>query len=203
MPESVQITDLLGAVREGDGDSLNRLFEVVYGELKRRAHHRIAASSATLDTTGLVHEAYIKLVSSTDPDWQDRAHFYRVAARAMRQIVIDRARGRLAGKRGGGARMLDLDQVEDLAPTPQTAAETLVALDEALSSLGRQDERLARVVELRFFVGLSVEETARVLEVSDRTVKRDWRLARAFLHQAISPGDSEATPGTDTPPRGA
>lgn len=192
--ETGQITELLGEVRNGDGASLNRLFELVYADLKQRARYRIAESPSTLDTTGLVHEAYVKLASASNPDWQDRGHFYRVAARAMRQILIDRARGRVAAKRGGpSARMVDIDDVQLAGAASDTAAETLMALDEALSRLAQQSERLAKVVELRFFGGLSVEETARVLDVSDRTVKRDWRLARAFLHDAVGPEHQEGS----------
>ena len=162
---------------------MDRLFEVVYEDLKRRAHAQLSGATQTLDTTALVHEAYLKLSGSTQPDWADRQHFFRVAARAMRHIVIDRARSRLTAKRGGGQAPLDLDRVEIGA---DSAAEQMVALDDALSRLAGQDPRLAAVVELRFFGGLTVEETARSLDISERTVKRDWRLARAFLHDMLS-----------------
>jgi RNA polymerase sigma factor (TIGR02999 family) len=186
MPENGEVTHLLGGIRRGDADSLDRLFELVYEDLKRRAHRQLAGSSPTLNTTALVHEAYMKLAAAESPDWQDRGHFFRVAARAMRQIVIDRARSHLAKKRGGGALHADVDVLELGSSDPGVAAETLMALDEALSRLSKQNERLARVVELRFFGGLSVEETAATLEVSDRTVKRDWRLARAFLQETFT-----------------
>jgi RNA polymerase sigma factor (TIGR02999 family) len=177
------VTRLIAAVRAGETDAMDRLFEVVYEDLKRRAHAQLAGSPRTLDTTALVHEAYLKLSGSARPEWADAQHFFRVAARAMRQIVIDRARSRLTAKRGGGQALLDVDRIEVGA---DSAAEQMVALDDALSRLSRQDPRLAAVVELRFFGGLSVEETARSLDVSDRTVKRDWRLARAFLHEMLT-----------------
>ena len=176
------VTELLAAVRDGQDGSFERLFEVVYEDLKRRAHFQLGASSPTLNTTGLLHEAYLKLAGVETPDWNDRQHFFRVAARAMRQIVIDRARRHLAQKRGGGEAPLDLDAVQVAA---DDAADRMVALDDVLSRLAERDPRLAQVVELRFFGGLSVEETGETLGVSTRTVKRDWRLARAFLHDAL------------------
>jgi RNA polymerase sigma factor (TIGR02999 family) len=177
------VTQLIAAVRAGEGDAIDRLFEVVYEDLKRRAHAQLSGSARTLDTTALVHEAYLKLSGSARRDWVDAQHFFRVAARAMRQIVIDRARSRLRAKRGGGQVLVDLDRIEVGA---DSAAEQIVALDDAISRLSRQDPRLAAVVELRFFGGMSVEETARSLDVSERTVKRDWRLARAFLHGVLT-----------------
>lgn len=180
---SPSVTHLLAAVRNGEDGSFDRLFEVVYDDLKRRAHAQLSGSTPTLNTTALVHEAYVKLAGAADPDWNDGQHFFRVAARAMRHILVDRARKHLARKRGGGRAPLDLDRLEIGV---DTAADRLVSLDEALSRLAEQDGRLAEVVELRFFGGLSVEETARALGVSDRTVKRDWRLARAFLHERLS-----------------
>jgi RNA polymerase sigma factor (TIGR02999 family) len=191
MGQSEPITDLLISVREGDQDSLDRLFELVYDDLKRRAHHQLVGSTPTLNTTALVHEAYVKLAGAANPGWQDRTHFFRVAARAMRQIVIDRARGHLAQKRGGGAVPVNLDDLQVGAASPDAAAEALMALDDALSRLAEQNERLSQVVELRFFGGLSVEETARALDVSDRTVKRDWRLARAFLQEVLTEGEEQ------------
>ncbi|MEM7414751.1 MAG: ECF-type sigma factor [Gemmatimonadota bacterium] len=182
-----QVALLLDGVRDGDAAALDQLFALVYGELKARAHLQ-RSSSPTLGTTALVHEVYLKLAGSSR-DWNDRAHFMRVAARAMRQILIDRARRRTAHKRGGGAAVVTLEEMAVAAESPEGAAETLMALDDALLRLGRQSERLAHVVELRFFGGLSVEETAEALGVSDRTVKRDWRLARAFLHDAMDAPD--------------
>lgn len=177
------VTSLLVAVRQGEAGSFERLFEVVYEDLKRRAHYQISSTPHTLNTTGLLHEAYVKLAGSESQDWADGQHFYRVAARAMRQIVIDRARERVAQKRGGGLVPADIDGIQ---VGVESAADQMVALDQALSRLGEQDHRLAQVVELRFFGGLSVEDTARTLDISPRTVKRDWRLARAFLLDALS-----------------
>jgi RNA polymerase sigma factor (TIGR02999 family) len=186
MQDADPITSLLAAARQGEAGALDRLFELVYADLKRRAHLQRAGSTPTLSTTALVHEAYVKLASSSRADWADRAHFMRVAARAMRQILIDRARRQLAAKRGRGARPVTLEEVAVAMESPDSAAETLMALDDALLRLARQSERLAQVVELRFFGGLSVEDTATTLGVSDRTIKRDWRLARAFLEEALA-----------------
>ena len=191
MSDAQEITQLLAAVRDGSPGSLDRVFELVYDDLKRRAHYQLAGSSPTLNTTALVHEAYVKLATGSNLEWQDRVHFFRVAARAMRQIVIDRARSYLTQKRGAGAVPVNLNDLELGATGPEEAAETLMALDEALSRLAGQNERLSQVVELRFFGGLSVEETAEALEVSDRTVKRDWRLARAFLQEALTRDGTE------------
>ena len=186
LPEPDTITHLLAEVRAGHPGSLDRLVELVYDDLKRRAHFQLAGASHTLDTTALVHEAYVKLTSGMSPEWEDRTHFFRLAARAMRHILIDRARHHLAQRRGGGAAHVDLDAVEVAMPSPDAAAETIMALDEALSRLAEQSPRLAQVVELRFFGGLPVDETAAALGVAERTVKRDWRLARAFLQEALS-----------------
>jgi RNA polymerase sigma factor (TIGR02999 family) len=190
MPPDGEITGLLAALREGDAGALDRLFPIVYHELRQRAHRQLAARRPgdTLSTTVLVHEAYLKLTGSACRDYHDGSHFFAVASRAMRQILVDYARRHAAAKRGGGhAVSLDPDRVADPG-----RAEELLELDEALSRLELLDERLARVVELRFFGGLSVEEAGEVLGISPRSVKRDWRKARAFLFQAIS--------GADAPP---
>ena len=186
MADSDDITQILAAVRDGDSEALDRLFEVVYQDLRHRAHLQRAGASPTLNTTALVHEAYLKLAGAGNQDWNDRQHFFRVAARAMRQIVIDRARQHRTAKRGGGAAPVTLDELRLGDVDAASAAETFMALDAGLSRLADQSPRLAQVVELRFFGGLSVEDTAATLEMSTRTVKRDWRLARAFLHQALS-----------------
>jgi RNA polymerase sigma factor (TIGR02999 family) len=183
MPIEGEITGLLAALREGDRGALDRLFPLVYRELHDRAHRQLARRRPgdTLSTTALVHEAYLKLTDSAHQSYQDRVHFFAVASRAMRQILVDYARRTAAAKRGGGhAVSLDPEAVADLG-----RAEELLALDEALTHLEKLDGRLARIVELRFFGGLSVEETSDALEISPRTVKRDWRKARAFLYQAI------------------
>lgn len=195
-PVTEQVARLLDAARNGEAGALDDLFGVVYTELKHRAHLQRGGASPTLGTTALVHEVYLKLAGSRR-DWNDRTHFMRVAARAMRQILIDRARRQLADKRGGGLRAVTLDEVAVAADSPDGAAETLMALEEALLRLGEQSARLAQVVELRFFGGLSVEETAQALGVSDRTIKRDWRLARAFLQESLE--DSGEPVGDDGP----
>lgn len=181
------ITELLTALRDGDRTALDRLFPLVYAELHDRAHRQLARRRPgdTLSTTALVHEVYLKLTDSAHQSYQDRVHFFAVASRAMRQILVDYARRMTAAKRGGGlAVSLDPDQLGNPG-----RAEELLALDEALARLEGLDERLARNVEMRFFGGLSVEETAEALGVSPRTVKRDWRKARAFLFAAIRGGD--------------
>lgn len=178
------ITRLLVSLREGHREAWNDLFPLVYEELRAIARRRTASGSdRTLGTTALVHEAYLKLFDRTRLTVNDRKHFFALAARAMRQILIDHARRRGAAKRGGDLRRLDLD---DATIAVDDRAGELLALDEALQRLARLDERMARVVELRFFGGLSVEETAEVLEVDPRTVKRDWRKARAVLYQELS-----------------
>jgi RNA polymerase sigma factor (TIGR02999 family) len=179
------ITQILSSAREGNRRALDEVFARVYGEVRRiaRAQLRRAGAHHTLSTTAVVHEAYLRLVGSPTIAWEDRAHFYAVAATAMRQILLNHARHHLTAKRGGGARTLPLDSVD--APVDARAAE-LLELDDALTRLAAVDERLARVVDLRFFAGLSVEETARILGVTDRTVKRDWRAARAFLYREIA-----------------
>ena len=186
MTETNEITRLLHEFRDGDRSAFDRLFEVVYDELRRRARFQLRDSGrSSLATTGLVHEAYLKLVATGDPDWESRRHFYRVAARAMRQIVIDRARRHRAAKRGGGSVPLDIDRM----PIPvDDASEQLVALDAALLRLESESPRAARVVELTYFTGLSVEEAAEVLEISPRTVKRMRQFGRAFLHRELATG---------------
>jgi RNA polymerase sigma factor (TIGR02999 family) len=178
-----EITALLSALSRGDRSALDRLYPLVYGELHQRAHGQLARfrPGDTLSTTALVHEAYLKLTGAAGQSFQDRVHFFSVASRAMRQILLDYARRAIAAKRGGG-QAVSLDP----AGTPDPGRpEELVALDEALDRLAAADERLARIVELRFFGGLSVEETAEAVGSSPRTVKRDWRKARAFLYQAL------------------
>ena len=179
------VTRLLAALRRGDRGALDQLMPLVYRELHERAHRQLAAHrpGETLDTTALVNEAYLKLVDAASAGWQDRAHFFAVASKVMRQIIVDYARRSAAKKRGGRVGAPLLDSREEIA-APVRAAE-LVELDEALKDLERLDERLSRIVELRFFGGLSVEEAAEVLDVSPRTVKRDWRKARALLYEAM------------------
>jgi RNA polymerase sigma factor (TIGR02999 family) len=182
--EPGEITRLLVSISEGDRDAINRLFPVVYAELRGLAHRRLAhlRRGDTLQTTALVHEVYIKLLGTARPEWNDQRHFFAVASRAMRQITVDYARSQSAQKRGGDTPPLTLD--EQYLPVADRAHE-LVALDQALTALEGLSERPARIVELRFFGGLSVEETAAVMNVSERTVKREWQKARAFLFDAL------------------
>lgn len=180
-----EITRLLEACSSGERDAFDRLIPLVYGDLRAIAHGRLVSERPdhTLNTTAIVHEAYIKLVDQATATWRDRAHFFAVAARVMRHILIDHARERTAEKRGGGALHLPLD--ERLAGAEPRLVE-LLALDEALSRLGERDARLERVVECRFFGGMSMEETAESLGSSLRTTERDWKRARTYLYQALS-----------------
>lgn len=179
-----EITGLLVAWREGRTEASDLLFPLIYDELHEVARRLLRRRRAgeTLRTTALVHETYLRLVDQTRVEVGDREHFFALAARAMRHILIDHARRQNAEKRGGGAIRVTLSGND--TPVEARGAE-LVALDEALQELERLDPRLVRVVELRFFGGLSVEETAVALDLSDRTVKRDWRKARAFLYATI------------------
>jgi len=182
---SVNVTRLLSRLGEGEQQALDKLFPAVYGELRRIAHvQRYGESSETLNTTALVHEAYFKLVDHNEVDWRDRTHFFAVAARAMRQVLVDHARKRSAKKRGGKTPNLSL---EDAPPAKGTDHydDTLLVLEEALQKLEEMDERQGKVVECRFFAGLTVEETAQALDVSPSTVKRDWRTAKAWLYREM------------------
>jgi RNA polymerase sigma factor (TIGR02999 family) len=183
--ECSETTQLLRAWADGDPGALERLTPRVYTELRRIAGHfmRDERPGRTIQTTALVHEAYLKLIDVTSVDWQHRAHFFAVSAQIMRHILLDRARRRVAAKRGGVAPRVNLDEVPDIG---SGRARELIALDDALNAMAKVDPRKARVVELRFFAGLSVEETAEVLKVSSDTVKRDWRLARAWLLAELS-----------------
>jgi RNA polymerase sigma factor (TIGR02999 family) len=179
------ITDLLAAHREGDPDAFDRMVPLVYDDLRRIASQQLRRlrGAATLDTTALVHEAYLKLVDQSRLEVDDRNHFFGIAARAMRQIVIDHARKRGAKKRGGGRWAVSLDSVQ-IAIDGQ--AEMLLALDQALGRLSLLNERLTRVFECRYFVGLSEQETAEALAVSLRTVQRDWLKGRAWLRRELA-----------------
>jgi RNA polymerase sigma factor (TIGR02999 family) len=187
---STDITTLLKAWRQGDRGATDRLTPLVYSHLKTlaRAYVRKEHGEVRLDATGLVHEAYVRLVDGRTADWQDRSHFFAVCARTMRRILVDAARARAAAKRGGGLTRVDNTTAFDLERVPDASSERaaeICALDDALESLARFDRRRAQVVELRFFAGLTVEETARVLSVSEQTVMRDWRLARAWLAREL------------------
>jgi RNA polymerase sigma factor (TIGR02999 family) len=191
---SVEVTQLLKAWGQGDGDALARLIPLVQEELHRLAHRYMSREKPdhTLQTTALVNEIYLRLVDLAQVNWQDRAHFFAISARMMRRILTDFARARNYQKRGGTALHVSFD--EGLAVSKEQDAE-IMAIDEALVALAAVDARKSQVVELRFFGGLSVEETAEVLKVSPETVKRDWRLAKAWLHRALS-GEKKDDGGT-------
>ena len=187
LPASADVTSLLVAWSEGDDTALAQLVPQVYAELHRLAHHQMRAerSGRTLQTTALVNEAYLRLVDTRRIRWESRAHFLGVAAQAMRRVLVDAARARRARKRGGAEPPVALD--EALLAAPGRSA-SLVALDDALTALASVDPRKSQVVELRYFAGLSVAETAAVLGVSAETVQRDWRVAKAWLLRELSGG---------------
>jgi RNA polymerase sigma factor (TIGR02999 family) len=179
------VTNLLVEWRSGDRAALDRLIPIVYDELRRVASARLRREGAhSLQTTALVHEVYLRLVDLERMTLQNRTHFFAMTARLMREILIDHARRRHALKRGGNVTVLGLDGVD--APVENHVVEVL-ALDEALKELAVLDERLARVVELRFFAGLSIAETSEALDVSTATVERDWTVAKAWLLQRLAP----------------
>jgi RNA polymerase sigma-70 factor (ECF subfamily) len=190
-PPAEDITGLLLAWGGGDREALDRLMPLVYQELRRLAHRQMRRErhGDTFQTTALVNEAYLRLVDYERVSARDRAHFLSIAAQAMRRILIERARSRRTDKRGSGAQKVSLDEVADVAGERATE---LVALDDALNTLAAIDERKARLVELRYFGGLTIEETADVLGVSAPTVERDWRTARIWLHREISRQTSES-----------
>lgn len=179
------ITGLLHRFQSGDEVARAALIDAVYGELRAIAnrHMNREREGHTLQATALVNEAYLKLVNLKTADWQDRAHFFAVAARVMRQILVDHARQRLAGKRGGGVLLMPLSEALAFAPDSPS---NLLEVDEALTRLAAEDELVSKVVELRFFGGLTVEETAHVLNVSKRTVQREWTFGRAWLKTELS-----------------
>ncbi len=192
VPSPEEITQLLHAWRGGDRGALDRLVPQVYGELRRVADRylRSERSDHTLQPTALVHEAYLRLTGKERPQWRDRAHFYAVAAQVMRRILVDHARAHRADKRGGGALLVPLD--EGNAAASERSAD-LIALDDAIDALAKVDPRKARIIELHYFGGLSVAETAKVLDLSISTIVLDSRLARAWLVVALrAPGHAEA-----------
>jgi RNA polymerase sigma-70 factor (ECF subfamily) len=190
-PLPQDVTQLLVQWSKGDSQALDALIPLVYSELRRLARHYLQQEKQghTLSSTALVHEAYMRLVKQKDVTWQSRAHFFGVASQMMRRILVDHARRRGYAKRGGGALTLALDAA---VTTSQQREIDLVALDDALVGLAKLDERQSRMVELRFFGGLSIEETSEVLGVSTPTVKRDWASARAWLFREISRGSLDA-----------
>jgi RNA polymerase sigma factor (TIGR02999 family) len=185
MMPSGDVTGLLHKWSEGDGAAIDELTPLVYSELRRLAHRFLRHERAdhTLRSTELVHEAYLRLIDQKQASWQDRAHFFAVSGQIMRRILVDYARLRHAEKRGGGAATLVLNEAIDL---PERRNFELIALDDALDSLAKLDPQQSRVVELRFFAGLSIEETAEALRVSRATVNRDWVTARAWLMRELS-----------------
>lgn len=187
MPSSHDITQLLLAWNEGDQAALERLTPLVYRELRRlaRGYMRQERPGHILQTTALINEAYLRLIDWKQVQWRNRAHFFGVAAQLMRRILVDFARARQQDKRGGAMRQVSLD--EAAAVSVERAAE-FIALDEALDRLAAIDPRRSRMVELRFFGGLSEEETAEALKVSPRTVRREWSLARSWLHRELRAG---------------
>jgi RNA polymerase sigma factor (TIGR02999 family) len=186
MPEnqSGQVTELLQHWKQGDKQALQALIPVVYKELKRLAHYHLQAERAdhTLQSTALVHEVYLRLLGNQPPGLQNRAHFIAVASRLMRQILVDYARTRQAQKRDGGCKIV----FEELAALPVTADADLLALDSALDELSRIDERQGKIVEMKFFGGMSAPEISQVLGISRATVDRDWTTARVWLHRQMS-----------------
>lgn len=190
-PPPQEVTRLLIAWSNGDQAALDELLPLVYQELHRLSHHHLERerSDHTLQTTALIHEAYLRLIDWKSAQWQNRVHFFAVAAQMMRRILVDHARARRRQKRGGGAQQVTFD--EALEVSDERAAE-VVALDEALSALAAFDERKSRMVELRFFGGLSIEETAVVLQVSPGTVMRDWTLAKTWLQREINKRGQDA-----------
>ena len=180
-----EVTQLLINWSKGDQAALEKLVPLVHSELRRLARRYLGRENPghTLQTSALINEAYIRLIGHEQVQWQNRSHFFAVAAQVMRHILVDHARAHLYAKRGGGARHISLDGVEVI--TGQRAAE-LVALDDALSILATLDSRKGQIIELRFFGGLTIEETAEALNISAKTVTREWRSAKAWLHQQMS-----------------
>jgi len=186
---TVEITGLLAAARQGDDHATQRLITLVYDELRAMARRELRhwRQGQTITTTALVHEAYLKLVDNGATTWDDRSHFFSVAALAMRHILVDAARRRVAKKRGGDEVRITFDELRlgGGKRDAEARAVEVLSIDRALTSLSALDGRLSELVELRFFAGLTEEETAEVMGTSERTVRRDWRKARSFLFQAL------------------
>jgi RNA polymerase sigma factor (TIGR02999 family) len=180
-----EVTELLRSWRQGDAAALDRLIPLVHGELRRvaRAHFRREQPGHTLQATALVHEVYLRLVTLDRITLNDRTHFFVVAARLMRQVLVDHARRRRAEKRGRAATMMSLDEVSPVSSTPIV---DVLDLDQALDALSSRDARQCRVVELRYFAGLSIDETAEAIGVSTASVEREWTIAKAWLHRRLS-----------------
>lgn len=187
------VTRLLGDLRAGRAGAVDEVLPLVYDELRAIAarHMRRERPGHTLQPTALVHDAFLKLVDQTRVEWQDRAHFFAIASQAMRRILVDHARARAAAKRGAGAARVSTDDTVVLADQPPLSPEDLLALDAALSELAAFDAGQARIVELRYFGGLTIEEAAEAMNISPATLKREWSMARAWLHRRLTgaPGD--------------
>lgn len=188
-----KVTRLLLEWSNGNQQALEDMLPLIYNELRHLAHNLLYRERPghTLQTTALVHEAYLKLIDQRDANWQNRAHFFAIAAQAMRRILIDSARRHAAIKRGEAGEKISLDEAANISLEPNT---NLLALDEALNTLSEIDPQQTRIVELRYFGGLTIEETAEVLDLSPATIKREWAMARAWLHHALT------TDGPSTPP---
>lgn len=188
-PDTREVTRCLRRFSDGEAGAFDDVVSLVYEDLRSIARRQLrrARFGPSLDTTGLVHEVYLKMVDQTRARWQDRRHFFAISARAMRQIIVDYARQRSAKKRGGGVRPEGGDEIEEVGVVARQEAEYLLTLNEALESLGDIDERMLRVVECRYFAGLSEQETADSLDVSVRTVQRAWKRARAWLKEEMGP----------------
>jgi RNA polymerase sigma factor (TIGR02999 family) len=184
-----EIARLLQAWGDGDREAFDDLLPLVYDELHRQAHRflRRERRNHTLQTTALIHEAYLKLVEQKRVNWQNRDHFFAISANVMRRILVNYANARHREKRGGSAENVDLD--ESISIAVNTTEVDLSGLDEALTRLGKMDKQQERIVELRYFSGLTIEETAQVLDVSPATIKRDWRMTKAWLHRELSGKD--------------
>ena len=191
-PDQEDVTRLLEAARGGDRTAFEQLFPLIYEEMRKRAHQQRQRwhGDYTLNTTALVHEAYLKLVDQKQADWTSRAHFLAIAARAMRQILLDYAKRRRTKKRGGDAPKLSLDEMQggggNALVLTEERAEALVNLDEALEGLMQMDERQSRIVECRFYGGMTIKETGEALGISPATVTREWAVAQAWLYQAMA-----------------
>ena len=190
--DSENVTQLLLEWSGGNQQALEEMLPLIYDELRHLAHNFLYRERPghTLQTTALVHEAYLRLVDQRDARWQNRAHFFAIAAQTMRRILIDSARKHIAEKRGGGGEKLSLAEVASIFSEPDV---NLLALDEALTALAEIDPQQSRIIELRYFGGLTIEETAEVMKLSPATIKREWAMARAWLHQALTKGDINQT----------
>jgi RNA polymerase sigma factor (TIGR02999 family) len=190
--DTENVSQLLQEWSKGDQQALEELLPLIYNELRQLAHNFLYRERPghTLQTTALVHEAYLKLIDQRDARWQNRSHFFAIAAQAMRRILIDSARRHAAMKRGGPQEKLSLDEAPNVSIEPNLK---LLALDEALNALAEIDPEQSRIVELRYFGGLTIDETAEVMKTSPATVKREWAMARAWLHQALTSNGAAPT----------